>query len=298
MSTPGFAPGATTLVAEGFELIDGDLIVESFARHLLTAFDRWNGKGLPCRRRGLSGPAAEKGRLRAAHHRRQRRSAGKPARGARPGASEPAGRTWCGGVVSIPSRTCREAGDHMKLLRTIRLDPPTHSYSNAPPTRVSGSLRLVPFPRWRPRPTQLETAPRAALGLSRNRQPWFSTLATVAEASEEELAAARETLTQGFLETLGAPSPGRRARGSQRRTSLRTIGSAITLWARLLPSSAASVKMEQFANSFAPCARASVNENQDALHAFARAFTFHEVEDDSKHEDEIDLLTISKDSSK
>ncbi len=42
---PGFAPGATTLVAEGFELIDGDLIVESFARHLMTAFDRWNEQG-------------------------------------------------------------------------------------------------------------------------------------------------------------------------------------------------------------------------------------------------------------
>ncbi len=42
---PGFAPGATTLVAEGFEVIDGDLIIESFARHLMTAFDRWNESG-------------------------------------------------------------------------------------------------------------------------------------------------------------------------------------------------------------------------------------------------------------
>lgn len=42
---PGFAPGASTLLAEGFEAIDSDLIAESFARHLLTAFDRWNEKG-------------------------------------------------------------------------------------------------------------------------------------------------------------------------------------------------------------------------------------------------------------
>ena len=42
---PGFAPGATTLVAEGFETVDGDVIVESFARHLMTAFDLWKEKG-------------------------------------------------------------------------------------------------------------------------------------------------------------------------------------------------------------------------------------------------------------
>lgn len=42
---PGFAPGATTLVAEGFEAIDGDVIAEGFARHLMTAFDLWNEKG-------------------------------------------------------------------------------------------------------------------------------------------------------------------------------------------------------------------------------------------------------------
>ncbi len=42
---PGFAPGSTTLVAEGFEVIDGDLIIESFARHLMSAFDRWSESG-------------------------------------------------------------------------------------------------------------------------------------------------------------------------------------------------------------------------------------------------------------
>ncbi len=39
---PGFAPDATTLTAEGFEIIDGDMIIEGFARHLMTAFDLWN----------------------------------------------------------------------------------------------------------------------------------------------------------------------------------------------------------------------------------------------------------------
>ena len=42
---PGFAPGSTTLSAEGFETVDGDAIAESFARHLMAAFDRWNESG-------------------------------------------------------------------------------------------------------------------------------------------------------------------------------------------------------------------------------------------------------------
>ena len=42
---PGFTPGATTLTAEGFDIIDGDRIVEGFARHLMTAFDTWSDSG-------------------------------------------------------------------------------------------------------------------------------------------------------------------------------------------------------------------------------------------------------------
>ena len=42
---PGFAPDATTLTAEGFEIIDGDTIIEGFARHLMTAFDLWKERG-------------------------------------------------------------------------------------------------------------------------------------------------------------------------------------------------------------------------------------------------------------
>ena len=34
-----------SLLSEGFELIDTDTIIESFARHLMTAFDRWNERG-------------------------------------------------------------------------------------------------------------------------------------------------------------------------------------------------------------------------------------------------------------
>lgn len=37
--------GATALVAEGFELVDVNSIAESFARHLMSAFDLWGEKG-------------------------------------------------------------------------------------------------------------------------------------------------------------------------------------------------------------------------------------------------------------
>jgi hypothetical protein len=33
------------LLSEGFEMIDTDAIIGSFARHLMTAFDRWNERG-------------------------------------------------------------------------------------------------------------------------------------------------------------------------------------------------------------------------------------------------------------
>ncbi len=35
----------TSLEAEGFEILDGKLILESFSRHLMAAFDSWHAKG-------------------------------------------------------------------------------------------------------------------------------------------------------------------------------------------------------------------------------------------------------------
>ena len=39
------AAAGVSLLGEGFEMIDTDAIVGSFARHLMTAFDRWNERG-------------------------------------------------------------------------------------------------------------------------------------------------------------------------------------------------------------------------------------------------------------
>ena len=39
------AASGVSLLSEGFELIDTNAIIESFTRHLMTAFDRWNERG-------------------------------------------------------------------------------------------------------------------------------------------------------------------------------------------------------------------------------------------------------------
>jgi len=39
------AASGVSLLSAGFEMIDADAIIGSFARHLMTAFDRWNERG-------------------------------------------------------------------------------------------------------------------------------------------------------------------------------------------------------------------------------------------------------------
>jgi hypothetical protein len=39
------AASGVSLLSAGFEMIDADAIIGSFARHLMTAFDRWNDRG-------------------------------------------------------------------------------------------------------------------------------------------------------------------------------------------------------------------------------------------------------------
>ncbi len=39
------AASGVSLLSEGFEMIDTDAIIESFTRHLMTAFDQWNERG-------------------------------------------------------------------------------------------------------------------------------------------------------------------------------------------------------------------------------------------------------------
>lgn len=186
----------------------------------------------------------------------------------------------------------------MKLLRTIRLDPSdTFIFERAAEAgewAVSGSFLFLDSD-----PGELNSKQRHALrsGFLGISSLGFSTLATVSEATEDEFAAARETLARGFLGRLGAPNPevASEAAGEELRYAQSLCDHPVgTLVAVQRSIGEDGALREQF-RTLRPRER---DENQDALHAFARAFTFHDVEDDSKHEDQIDLLTISKDSSK
>lgn len=186
----------------------------------------------------------------------------------------------------------------MKMLRTIRLDPSdTFVFERAAAAgewAVSGSVLFLDGD-----PQDLTAKQRHALrsGFLGISSLGFSTLATVVEVTDEELAGARETLARAFLETFGAPGAdvARSAAEEEIRYAQslcdHPVGTLIAVQRSIGDDGALR---EQF-RTLRPRER---DENQDALHAFARAFTFHEVEDDSKHEDEIDLLTLNKDSSK
>jgi hypothetical protein len=39
------AAAGVSLLSEGFEMVETDAIIESFSRHLMTAFDRWKERG-------------------------------------------------------------------------------------------------------------------------------------------------------------------------------------------------------------------------------------------------------------
>src|SRR5258708_8221813 len=38
-------PGAVSLIGQGFEMVETEAIVASFARHLMAGFDQWNEQG-------------------------------------------------------------------------------------------------------------------------------------------------------------------------------------------------------------------------------------------------------------
>ena len=94
------AASGVSLLGEGFEMIDTDAIIESFARHLMTAFDQWNERGFEAIARDyLARLPVQQGR-RAPGHRRQRRSAGASCRRQRAaGPDQPRGCAGAGGLV-------------------------------------------------------------------------------------------------------------------------------------------------------------------------------------------------------
>ena len=203
------AASGVSLLSEGFEMIDTDAIIESFARHLMTAFDRWNERGfeaiardylerLPKRKAGERRAIDVNGDLLVRLARRQR--------AARCGAV--LWMRWPGQLGMIRRRVVRNSdeADMLKFPRTIRLDPSdTFVFERAAEPgewAVSGA-----FVFWNRDPATLGQKQRVALrsGFLGIDSLGWSTLAIVTEATEAERQAMVERLAAQLLEKFGAP---------------------------------------------------------------------------------------------
>ena len=185
----------------------------------------------------------------------------------------------------------------MKLLRTIRLDPSdTFVFERAAEPgewAVSGSFLFLDSES-----DSLSTKQRHALrsGFLGATSLGFSTLATVAEASEAEVGAAIATLAQAFFDRLGAPdlaAAEHAAREEVRYAQGLCDHPVNTLIGVQRTFDAAGALREQF-RTLRP---REGDGAQDPLHKFARAFTFHEIEDNETRDEageEVDLLALGK----
>ena len=120
------AAAGVSLLSEGFEMIDTDAIIGSFARHLMTAFDRWNERGFEA----IARDYLERLPKRKAGERRSiDRNGDLLVSAAQPAAGRPTGPAlwmrspgWLGMIRRCAVRNSDEA-DMLKFPRTIRLDP-------------------------------------------------------------------------------------------------------------------------------------------------------------------------------
>ncbi len=184
----------------------------------------------------------------------------------------------------------------MKLPRTIRLDPSdTFVFERAAEPgewAISGSFLFLDSP-----PDTLNIKQRHALrsGFLGITSLGFSTLATITEASQSEHDAALEALTMSFVQKLGAPNM-----ETARQSALDEMRYAQSLCdhpaGTLIAVQRTFDENGSLREQFRTLRPREANGDQDRLHAFARAFTFHEVEDETEQmpEENVDLLALTK----
>ena len=197
-----------SLMGEGFQMVETDAIVESFARHLMTAFDKWNERGFePIARDYLERvPKAKAGERRGIDANGDLLTSLPSAKGRRsaPALSMPWRRSR-GTIATTAARNSDEPA-MLKLPRTIRLDPSdTFVFERAAEPgewAVSGA-----FVFWDRDPAALAPKQRVALrsGFLGIDSLGWSTLAIVTEASEAERDAAVAQLASQLLARFGAP---------------------------------------------------------------------------------------------
>jgi len=183
----------------------------------------------------------------------------------------------------------------LKLPRTIRLDPSdTFVFDRAAAPdewAVSGSFLFLDS-NVQDLPPKARHAFRSGfLGVS---SLGFSTLAVVKPAEEAVVEQIIDELARGFCERLGAPDM------DAARTAARAeVEFAASLCdhpeGTLLAVQRSLDDKGEMREQFRTLRPREAHDGQDALHAFARAFTFHEVEDNAgspQVEDHVDLAAL------
>ena len=179
----------------------------------------------------------------------------------------------------------------LKLPRTIRLDPSdTFVFERA---AVSGEWAVSgAFVFWNNDPATLGQKQRVALrsGFLGIDSLGWSTLATVTEATEADRQAIVECLAGQLLEKFGAPNI-----EAARLAAEEEVAFAASLCDHpplTLLAVQRSVEDGEIRERFRTLKPRESAPGADRLHAHARAFTFHEVEDDAEPAEEVDPLGL------
>jgi hypothetical protein len=192
----------------------------------------------------------------------------------------------------IRASAVRNSGeaDMLKLPRTIRLDPSdTFVFERAAEPgewAVSGA-----FVFWNRDPATLGQKQRVALrsGFLGIDSLGWSTLAIVTEATDADKQAMVERLARQMLEKFGAPDL-EAARGAAEE-EVAFAASLCDHASGTLLAVQRSVESGEIRERFRTLKPREAAADADRLHAYARAFTFHEVEGDEPAE-EVDLLGL------
>jgi Family of unknown function (DUF6505) len=179
----------------------------------------------------------------------------------------------------------------LKFPRTIRLDPSdTFVFERAAEPgewAVSGA-----FVFWNQDPAALGQKQRVALrsGFLGIDSLGWSTLAIVTEATEAERQAMVERLVGQLLEKFGAPDS-----EAARLAAEEEIAFAASLCdhpPQTLLAVQRSVENGEIRERFRTLKPRETAGDADRLHAHARAFTYHEVEDGTEPTEQVDLLGL------
>ena len=179
----------------------------------------------------------------------------------------------------------------LKFPRTIRLDPSdTFVFERAAKPgewAVSGA-----FVFWNQDPAALGQKQRVALrsGLLGIDSLGWSTLAIVTEATEAERQGMVERLAGQLLEKFGAPDFEAARLAAEEEIAF--AGSLCDHPPQTLLAVQRSVEDGEIRERFRTLKPRETSEDADRLHAHARAFTYHEVEDGTDPGEEVDLLGL------